>query len=60
MIRLEPICFSCKHFNVEESSCKAFGMNIPIEILNGDNDHSKPLEGQKNNIVYERDEENNG
>jgi len=36
-----------KHF-----SCLAFD-DIPKEILNGDNMHSSPLEGQKNKIVYE-------
>jgi len=34
--------------------CKAFPYGIPEEITCGDNDHSKPLEGQENNIVYEK------
>lgn len=49
-------CNYCKHYNrgdMTAFSCAAFE-NIPDEILNGDNDHSKPLPGQGNNIVFER------
>lgn len=53
MIILEPICFNCKHFDIETSTCKAFPIEIPDEILSGENDHSKPLPEQKNNIVFE-------
>jgi hypothetical protein len=54
MIILQPVCFSCKHFDLETSTCPAFpGEDIPDEILSGENDHKKPLEGQKNNIVFE-------
>ena len=51
------ICNKCKHhfWNVDTSSCAAFD-NIPNEILDGDNDHSKPLPGQKNDIVFEPEE----
>jgi len=48
-------CRTCKHYNREDMkhfSCLAFD-DIPKEILNGDNMHSSPLEGQKNKIVYE-------
>ena len=48
-------CNICKHYNREDwkhFSCKAFE-DIPKEILRGKNDHSKPLPGQKNNIVFE-------
>ena len=48
-------CQTCKHYNREDMkhfSCMAFE-DIPKEILSGDNMHSKPLEGQKNNIVYQ-------
>lgn len=47
-----PICAKCKHFNAEQWNCKAF-KRIPIQILSGENDHSKPLPSQKNNIVFE-------
>ena len=33
--------------------CPAFPYGIPEEILNGENDHTKPLWDQKHNIVFE-------
>lgn len=48
-------CNKCKHYNREDFtafSCSAFD-NIPKVILSGSNDHAKPLPGQKNNIVFE-------
>jgi len=54
MITLEPVCFSCKHFNLETSKCPAFKDDIPDEILSGENNHKKPLEDQENTIVFER------
>ena len=50
-----PICFSCKHYIHFKKGigCDAFD-NIPNEILIGDNDHSKPLKDQDNNIVFEK------
>ena len=48
-------CNYCKHLNRDEitkATCSAFE-NIPYEILIGDNDHTKPLQGQGNNIVFE-------
>ena len=47
-----PICNKCIH-NVGNVKCKAFPDRIPVEILRGKNDHSKPLPGQTNNIVFE-------
>lgn len=47
------ICFSCKHFNQETSKCPAFKGDIPDEIIFNDNKHTKPLPGQKNDIVFE-------
>jgi hypothetical protein len=49
-----PICFSCKHFDIETSTCPAFNGDIPDEIILGDNKHKKPLPDQKNDIVFER------
>lgn len=49
---VEPICFKCKNFTPYGMGCKAFD-DIPDEILLGEDDHSKPLEGQENNIVFE-------
>jgi hypothetical protein len=48
-----PICNNCKHFNIKKWNCKAFINGIPFEILNGENDHSKPLPEQENDIVFE-------
>jgi len=48
-------CNTCNHYHfddMEHDSCDAFE-KVPKEINTGKNDHSKPLEGQKNNIVYE-------
>lgn len=50
----QPICFNCKHFNLEESTCPAFDGDIPDEIIFGDNDHTKPIDGQNGKIVYEK------
>lgn len=46
-----PICNSCRNY-IKELKCKAFNV-IPDEILFGENDHSKPLPEQDNNIVFE-------
>jgi hypothetical protein len=60
MESINLICFNCLHFTPDEGGCKAFPMDedgdggIPDEILNGDNDHSRPLKGQQNDIVFEK------
>jgi hypothetical protein len=51
----EPICFSCKHLNVlnvDTFTCKAFKDGIPIQIINGENNHNKPFKGD-NDIQFE-------
>jgi hypothetical protein len=53
----ELICFKCKHFRAIAGGCKAFGDDIPDEITSGENDHSKPLSFQENDIVFEPIEE---
>lgn len=55
MMTTQPICFICKHFDIETSTCAAFPNAIPFEILNGDNKHEKPLPEQKNDIVFEKE-----
>jgi hypothetical protein len=45
-------CYSCKFF-YGHSACKAFIDGIPEEILTGEIEHSKPIKGQGNSIVYE-------
>jgi hypothetical protein len=49
-----PICYNCKHFidDVFKFKCSAFE-SIPEIIIMGENNHSKPLKGQKNDIVFE-------
>lgn len=47
----QPICKRCKHFFPILNSCNAFPEGIPAIILNTNN-HDKPIEGQKNNIVF--------
>jgi hypothetical protein len=49
----EPICFKCAHFDREKLNCAAFPVEIPDEILQGDNNHTKPLPEQKNNIIFQ-------
>ena len=51
-------CALCKHyydFGVGRM-CEAF-REIPNEIFAGNNDHSRPLKGQRNNIVFELKED---
>jgi len=48
------ICFTCKHFHKYGMGCDAFPKGIPDEITSGRNEHSKPLPGQTNTIVYEK------
>jgi len=56
-----PICARCKNFilNKKRNLCKAFPKppGIPWEIVSGENDHSKPLPDQKNDIVFESKED---
>lgn len=66
---LEPACFKrkCRHFQgVKQSDgtedtevvvCKAFPDKIPDEVAYGNNKHSAPLKDQKNDIVFEPEEE---
>lgn len=46
-----PICNDCKN-HIDGLKCKAFDV-IPDEIFSGENDHSKPLPGQKNDVLFE-------
>ena len=52
MIYSEPICFNCKHYDIDKGTCSAFPIKIPDKIYLGDNDHSKPLKRQGNKIVF--------
>ena len=51
-------CRSCKHYNrynMKGFSCTAF-LVIPDVILLGENQHTKPLPEQGNDIVFEPEE----
>lgn len=53
--RKEIACSTCIHFHRDNDigfSCNAF-VNIPDEIILGNNKHLKPLESQDNEIVYQ-------
>lgn len=45
-------CLRCEHFLRFEGGCKAFPNGIPDEITSGQNDHSKPLPEQGNEITF--------
>lgn len=53
-----PICNNCVHFNLEKWNCDAFKNGIPKEILLGENNHSRPLPDQENDIVFEPKNDN--
>ncbi len=57
MQAVDLICFKCKHFREFQGGCNAFPEGIPDEITSGENEHSKPLEGQENDIVFEPKED---
>jgi hypothetical protein len=46
-----PKCNSCKHYT-GWAKCSAFPDGIPDQILEGKNNHKKPLEGQGNEFVF--------
>jgi hypothetical protein len=48
------VCLRCKNFRRFKGGCLAFPDGIPDEITSGQNEHSKPLKGQKNKIVFEQ------
>jgi hypothetical protein len=48
------VCFRCKNFRRFKGGCLAFPNGIPDEITSGQNEHSKPLKGQRNKIVFEQ------
>ena len=57
MEAVDLVCFKCKHWRQFIGGCDAFGDNIPDEITSGENEHSKPLPNQDNEIVFEPIEE---
>jgi hypothetical protein len=45
-------CFNCIRYR-GALKCQAFPNGIPEKILIGEDNHSKPLKDQKNDIVFE-------
>lgn len=45
-------CLNCKNY-IDDLKCFAFADKIPDIILEGDNEHLKPLPEQENDIVFE-------
>ncbi|MFP4459143.1 MAG: hypothetical protein ACLFSQ_06125 [Candidatus Zixiibacteriota bacterium] len=62
-IKNEAPCILCKNNKLKgkpfyeirpgKFACDAFPNGIPYEIINGDNQHEKPLPEQENGIVFE-------
>jgi len=51
-------CTNCKHFiNDGKWGCKAF-FSIPDEIVFNRTIHDKPIKGQDNDVVFEKDDTN--
>ena len=53
-MQADIICMYCKHFNGKDFNCKAFPKGIPDIIVSGENVHTIPLDGQDNDIVFEK------
>jgi hypothetical protein len=53
MEAVKLVCFKCKNWRKFIGGCNAFPDGIPYEITSGENEHSKPLSFQKNDIVFE-------
>lgn len=45
-------CLLCKNYQ-DNGKCLAFPDGIPENILRGEDEHSKPLPEQNNNLVFE-------
>jgi hypothetical protein len=53
----QPICFSCKHYDVDRGSCPAFPDEIPDEIYYGTNEHGSKIKDQTGEFVFEETDE---
>jgi hypothetical protein len=45
------ICWKCKYYTIAKG-CEAFPLGEIPYIVTSENEHSKPLEGQNNNLVF--------
>lgn len=48
-----PFCLSCKHYNENERTCKAYPGSIPANLFWGVNYHLRPRKGQEGEYVYQ-------
>ena len=48
-------CYVCKNLRRKPITCRAFPKGIPVEILIGDFDHTKPFKNDKG-IMFEKHE----
>jgi len=46
------VCTRCKHFNSIELACKAFPEGIPDDLLAGNMEYDKILEGQNSKSYF--------
>lgn len=65
----EPACFTrgCRHYigvkqdedgeEEERHACDAFPDGIPEQVTSGTNRHAVPLPGQKNDVVFEAEDD---
>lgn len=51
---IAPMCYSCVHAWATVESCDAFPNGIPIDVLDWETDHRKPIVGDTG-IVFEQD-----
>lgn len=54
-VNISVQCLACKHLG-KPLTCEAFPKGIPKKILDGKVNHSTPIEGQDNDIVFEKRE----
>jgi hypothetical protein len=50
-------CATCRHFDWDTCTCKAFPEEIPDALLAGDKKHDSVIKGQTGNTTYEQEDE---
>ena len=51
-IEMSVQCLACKHLHNDMTTCEAFSDEIPVEILTGNWDHTKPFKDD-NDVQFE-------